>query len=323
MKKYRNYVRNLFIIFATILLLVVAYIYHFSTNYPIAITNRISFDAKIKFIREHIDPDKVDTIIVGSSIGLNDVQGAYLEKASKKANHVLNLSVYEASAFQVGQLLLLTDAFPNLKRVIYSAQFSDFPYPSKFHDYNPKLLIRYMRHELNIFEYAKLMFGACKDLYFCYNREREWSEKHGQNNKFPYLGFDHTGSVPLHIYGDDIIQRRWSIPHGSTQNPGAFKAVERMTKRITDKGIKFYFVQQPYRQPLVDGYEHIQVLMKSFPKRISKIMRENGGYFLSLHEKLHLKDKYFADRSHLNDQGSAIGAEAIGKFIDETESTIR
>ncbi|SFV55804.1 hypothetical protein MNB_SV-6-669 [hydrothermal vent metagenome] len=225
MKKYRNYVRNLFIVFAAILLLALSYVYHFSTNYPIAITNRISFDAKIKFIREHIDPDKVDTIIVGSSIGLNDVQGAYLEKASTKANHVLNLSVYESSAFQVEQLLLLTDAFPNLKRVIYSAQFSDFPYPSKFHDYDPKLLIRYMRHELNIFEYAKLMFKACKNLYFCYNREKEWQEKHGQSNKFTYLGFDSTGSVPLHIYGKDIIRSRWSIPHGSTQNPKELNSI--------------------------------------------------------------------------------------------------
>ena len=320
MKKYRNYLRNLFTLFALIILSVIAYAYHFSTNYPIAVTNRISFDAKIKFIRDHIDPDKVDTIIVGSSIGLNDIQGDYLESTSKQADSVLNLSVYEASAFQVEQLLMLTDAFPNLERIIYSAQFSDFPYPTRFHDYDPQLLIKYMRHELNIFSYMKLMFNSCKDLYFCYKREQEWEQKHGQNNKFTYLGFDHTGSVPLHIYGDDIIARRWSIPHGTTQNPKAFDAVARMTKRATQKGIKFYFVQQPYRQPLVDGYDHIKILMDSFPKRITKIMDENGGQFFSLHKKLHLQDRYFADRSHLNDQGSIIGAEAIAKFIDETES---
>jgi len=319
MKKYQNYLRVLFTIFAVILLSALAYIYHFSSNYPIAVTNRISFDAKIKFIREHIDPDKIDTIIVGSSIGLNNVQGAYLEKASTKVEHALNLSVYEASAFQVEQLLMLTDAFPNLKRVIYSAQFSDFPYPSKFHDYDPKLLIKYMRHELNIFEYMKLMFKACKDLYFCYNREREWGEKHGQNNKFTYLGFDHTGSVPLHIYGKDIILKRWSIPHGSVQNARAFIAVENMSRRLTQKGIKFYFVQQPYRQHLIDGNRHIQILMKSFPERISKILQKSGGIFFSLHKKLHLDDSYFADRSHLNDKGSALGSEAIGRFIDTQE----
>lgn len=319
MQHYRNYVRNIFIIFAIILATAVAYTYYFSIHYPIPATSRISFDAKIKFIREHIDVDKVDTIIVGSSIGLNDVQGAYLEKESKKANFVLNLSVYEASAFQVEQLLLLSDAFPNLKRIIYSAQFSDFPYPSVFKDYHPEFLKRYIRDELSSLEYLKLMFRSCRNLYFCFNRQQEWVKKHEMNNKFTYLGFDHTGSVPLHIYGKDIIHHRWANPHGSTQNPRAFDAVTRMTKRATDKGIEFYFVQQPYRQPLVDAYKHVQLLMKSFPAKIEKIMYENGGHFLSLHNTLHLDDKYFADRSHLNDQGSKIGAEAIGRFIDKNE----
>lgn len=319
MQHYKNYVRNFFIIFAIILASAVAYAYYFSLHYPLPVTSRISFDAKIKFIREHIDVDKVDTIIVGSSIGLNDVQGAYLEQVSKKANHVLNLSVYEASAFQVEQLLFLTDAFPNLKRIIYSAQFSDFPYPSLFKDYNPEFLKRYIRDELSPLGYLKMMFRSCRNLYFCINRQREWAVEHGMNNKFTYLGFDHTGSVPLHIYGKDIIHYRWATPHGDVQNPRAFQAVARMTKRATQRGIKFYFVQQPYRQPLVDAYKHVQRLMHSFPARITKIMQENGGVFFSLHQKLHLDDKYFADRSHLNDKGSIIGAEAIGRFIDATE----
>jgi len=319
MQHYKNYVRNLFILFGIIIGSAVAYAYYFSIHYPIPVTNRISFDAKIKFIREHIDVDKVDTLIVGSSIGLNNVQGAYLEKESKRAESVLNLSVYESSAFQVEQLLMLSDAFPNLKRIIYSAQFSDFPYPSRFKDYNPELLKRYIRDELNPFEHFMLMFRACRNLYFCYNRQREWASEHAMNNKFTYLGFDHTGSVPLHIYGKDIIRKRWSIPHGSAQNPKAFDAVARMTKRATDKGIEFYFVQQPYRQHLVDANKHIQLLMQTFPTRIKKIMQANGGEFLNLHDTLHLSDAYFADRSHLNDKGSIVGAEAIGRFIDASE----
>ncbi|MEA3492112.1 MAG: hypothetical protein U9R27_09455 [Campylobacterota bacterium] len=319
MQKYKTYLKRLFIVYAIIFASAYTYAYYFYKNYPIPVTNRISFDAKIKFIRENIDVDSVDTIIVGSSIGLNNIQGAYLEKGSKKCNSVLNLSVYEASAFQVEQLLELTDAFPNLKRIIYSAQFSDFPYPSKFKDYDPEFIKKYIRHELNPIEYFNLMFDSCKNLIFCIKRELEWGKKHAMNNKFTYLGFDHTGSVPLHIYGKDIIHKRWAAPHGSHQEKRAFPAVARMTKKAHEKGIKFYFVQQPYRQALIDQHKHIQNLMITFPERIKKIMAENGGLFFSLHEELHLDDKYFADRSHLNDQGSIIGSEAIGKFIDENE----
>jgi len=315
----RSYLKILFGILGLILATSVAYVLWFTQHYPLPVTNRISFDAKIKFIREQIDPDKVDTLIVGSSIGLNDVQGAYLQKACSKCEHVLNLSVYEASAFQVEQLLMLTDAFPHLKRIIYSAQFSDFPYPSRFSNYDPKFLARYMRHELSPLEYAKLLFHSCRDLAFCFHRQMEWHDKHGLNNKFTYLGFDSTGSVPLHIYGKDIIAHRWGTPHPPNRNIAAYQAVDRMSKRAQEKGIEFYFVQQPYREPLVKRYKHVRESMTYFSEHIDQIMKKNGGNFLSLYKTLHLSDKYFADRSHLNDQGSRIGAEAIGHFIDAHE----
>ena len=316
--KSKTYLKILFVILGTILAMTIVYAVDFSKKYPIAVTNRISFDAKLKFIREHIDADTVDTIIVGSSIGLNNIQGTYLEKASKKCQNVLNLSVYEATPLQIEQLLELTDAFPHLKRIIYSAQYSDFPHAKTFKDYDPKFLIKYIRKELNPIEYQALLFRSCQDLEFCIKREKEWKEKHGMNNKFTYLGFDSTGSVPLHIYGKDIIGHRWRNPHPGIMNPKSFEAVDRMSERAQKKGIQFYFVQQPYRQPLAKR-EKVKNALNYFAKSINDIVTKHGGKFLSLHEKLHLSDKYFSDRSHLNDQGSIIGAEAIGKFIDENE----
>jgi hypothetical protein len=315
----RLYLKILFGILGLILVTSVIYAVWFSRHYPLPVTSRISFDAKIKFIREHIDPDMVDTLIVGSSIGLNDVQGVYLQKSCNKCKHVLNLSVYEASTLQVEQLLQLIGAFPNLKRIIYSAQYSDFPYHTQFTDYDPKFLSRYMRHELNPIEYWALLFRSCRDLFFCFHRQMEWHDKHGMSNKFPYLGFDSTGSVPLHIYGKDIIHHRWVLPHPPSRNMESYKTVDRISKMAQQKGIKFYFVQQPYRAPLVQKYKHVRDSMAFFSTQIDQIMKKNGGSFLSLHQALHLSDKYFADRSHLNDQGSRIGAEAIGHFIDAHE----
>lgn len=305
--------------FGIIAIIAMSYVYYFSKHYPFPVSNRISLDAKIKFIRENIDVDKVDTLIVGSSIGLNDIQGPFLEKASNKANHVLNLSVYGSAALQIEQLLELTDAFPNLERIIYSAQYSDFPHEWYYKNFNPKILIPYIRDELNFIEHFLLVFRACNNLSFCINRQREWEDKHMQKNKFTYLGFDRTGSVPLHIYGDDIIGHRWRGPQPNIQNPKSFEAVDRMSKRAQEKGIKYYLVQQPYRGPLAKKYKGVRDALKHFAKTNSAILEKNGGYFLSLHELLHLDDKYFADRTHLNDQGSIITAEAIGGFIDEKE----
>ncbi len=315
----KAYTKILFLILIAIMGTTIAYSYYFSKNYPPAITNRISFDAKLKFIRDHIDADKIDTLIVGSSLALNNVQGAYLEKASAVCKFVLNLSVYSVSVFQVEQMLELSDAFPNLKRIVYSAQFSDFPYSFKFEEYDPVFIKKYIRNELSQTENASSILSSCKNVAFCIKRELEWTRKHGQNNKFSYLGFDHTGSVPLHIYGKDIVLSRWKNPHPAVQNPKAYETVASIAQNAYKNGIKFYFIQQPYRKPLVEKYSHVRGVMESFAKNIGDIVRKNHGKFLNLHKMLDLNDDYFADRSHLNDKGSIIGSEAIAKFIDESE----
>ena len=301
------------------LVMTLIYTTSFSKQYPLPITNRISFDAKLKFIRENINPDSVDTLIVGSSIGLNNIQGTYLQKASKKCKKVLNLSVYEATTLQVEQLLELVDAFPNLKRIIYSAQYSDFPHLHVFSDYNPKFLIKYIRNELNFFEEEKTRLRACNNIFFCINRALEWKEKHMRNNQFEYLGFDESGSVPLHIYGKDILSHRWRLPQPGIMHAKSFEAVLHIAKRLEKRNIKFYLAHQPYRQPLYQKYKKVRDAMTYFDKRIMDIFKQAKGKLIVL-QKLHLNDDYFSDRTHLNDKGSILTAEAIGKFIDKVEN---
>jgi len=317
--KTEKYLKLLFSLVIVIFTITIVYTYQFSKTYPLPFTNRISFDAKIKFIREHIHVTEIDTIIVGSSIGLNNVRGEALEKSSEECEHVLNLSVFEASAVQVEQLLKLQDPFPNLKRIVYSAQFSDFQHASSFRDYHPKWISKYIAHKFTPIVEAKFLADAAKNIAFLENRKKEWKVKHEQKNKFTYLGFDHTGSVPLHIYGKDIIQKRWNNPHGSLYVAKAFEALDRISKNAYNKGIKFYMVHQPYRQELIKKHKHIPAELKMFLHRIIKIVTKNHGKVLSLYKELPLSDVYFADRSHLNDKGSILSAEAIGKFIDKQE----
>ena len=315
----KTYLKILFFILGAIATTTVAYSYYFSKNYPLPITDRISLDAKIQFIREKIDVEQVDTLVVGSSIALNNVQGVVLEKSSSQCRKVLNLSVWSIGAIQVEQLLLLSTAFPNLERIIYSAQFSDFGNKLKFKNFDSEFIKKYISHTLNPIEYTNLILNGCKDVSFCIERQKRWKEEYGMNNKFSFLNFDHTGSAALQIYGKDIIKKRWNNPHGPQVEGEAFNALDRMSKEAKGRGIKFYFIQQPYRQPLIDKYPFVKKIMETFPKRVLDILSENGGHFFNLHQKLHMSDKYFSDRSHLNDKGSMVGSKAIGKFIDMSE----
>jgi len=316
MQKYKTYVRILFLALLGIVSAALLYLYIFSKVYPFPVLHRISLDAKIKFIKDHIDIDKVDTIIVGSSIGLNDVQGAILEKSCKKCQSVLNLSGFELRPPQVEQILEITTVFPNLKRIIYSAQFSDFSAYARLEDYDPDMVKRYLTNSLWFSDYISIILHS--DIISCIKRQWNWKTKYMSNNQFTYLGFDRTGSVPLHIYGQDIIKHRWEQPHSAKQDKKNYFVLEKMVKKAKKDNIHFYFIMEPYRASLVQKFKHVHPAMLSFDHSIKKIVVGNGGIFLNLHNKLDFNDDYFADRSHLNDKGSAITAKEIGRFIDET-----
>ena len=314
----KNYLILLFATIFFIVALAVGYVYGFSKEYPPPFTQRISFDAKIKFIRDHIDPDSIDTLIVGSSIGMNNVLGSVLEKSSTKVKHALNLSVYEATTLQVEQIVELADAFPNLKRIIYSAQYSDFPHARRYENYDPELLKRLIRKELSFVGLSKVLFDACNNLLFCQKREKMWKEKHTKNTKFTYLGFDHTGSVPLNIYSQKGVGGRWYLPHPGIMHHESFQAVGRMAQRAQERGIRYYVAHQPYREPLVKKHEAVRNALIHFDNSINSAIKMYDGTLIQL-QQLHLSDEFHADRSHLNEKGATVVSQEIGKVIDEVE----
>ena len=315
----KRYLLIFFTILALLISIAVIYVYNFTKHYPAPITSRISLDAKLKYIREHINPKKIDTIIVGSSIGMNNVIGSILEKNSKVVHHALNLSVYEATTLESKQLLELSKFFPNLKRIIYSAQYSDFPHPWKYENFDADTLGKYMTNKLSFFGTLKLLFRACNNLPFCYERAKKWESKHQNPSEFTYLGFDHTCSVPLKIYKQRGVGGRWYLPHPPIMHEKSFRAVEEMAKDAKKRGIKFYLAHQPYRIELYKKHKKVRDGVKYFDKKVATILKKyNNAYLIKL-QHLPLTNRDFADRTHLNDIGSAKVTKAIAKFIDSKE----
>lgn len=295
------------------------YIYIYAKNYPIPLFHRISLDAKMMFIRDKANKTHIDTIIVGSSIGLNNVQGIILEESSKKVEHVLNLSAFSMEVTHIEQIWELISLFPNVKRIIYSSQSLDFTEESTFEITDIDFVKGYLDlapKSINLL----YSFYAYKNFIQCIERRWEWQKRYMAHNKFSNIDFDRTGSAPLHIYGKDIIEARCINPYVAKTKDGSYASLQRIIKKAEKKNIKFYFVTQPYREALMKEHKHIQENISYYQMRSQNVVLSNNAYFLNLHTKLQLGNEYFADRMHLNDKGSIITSEAIAKFIDEKES---
>ena len=318
MLKYKTYVRTLLFILTTLVISAFVYIYIYSKYYPIPIFHRVSLDAKMRFIRDLDDKNHFDTAIIGSSIGLNNIQGIVLEDSSKKVKQVINLSSLGLKMTQMEQLLDLLSLFPNVKRVIQSAELEDFSQTYVFEKSDIAFAKQYVqlgKQNINL----NAMIYTFKNLVEFVKNNWKWKKEYAPNNTNYCLSFDRTGSVPLHIYGKDINQHRWSTPPPLDQGEANYEALGRVARSLKEKGILFYFIVEPYRQPLLDEYPDLKAVRNSFSQRAKKIVEKNGGFFLDLHEKMKLGDDYFVDREHLNNKGSLLTAKEVAIFIDAHE----
>jgi len=317
--KHSVYLKKLFAVFGIIFAVYGGYVYYFSKKYPLPLTENIYFDSKLKFIRQKIDPNIVDTVIIGSSVGLNNIQGIYLEKASTQVHCVLNLSVHGAYTMRTQQLLELTEAFPNLQRVVYAVQYTDLGITHQYKNFDATYLVKYIRNELSFFETIALLLKSCNNIFFCINRQLTWHKYSEKRNIFTSVKYDASGSVPLNMYGDDIDKGRWNGAQPGYMPEKSYGAIYQISETLHQRGILFYLVQQDYRKAIFLRDKRVQDSMYSFEKRSKAIVEKNGGKYLNLFNVLYLTDKYFADRNHLNDIGSKVAAIEVAKFIDSCE----
>ena len=270
------------------------------------------------FMRDMQNKKQIDTIILGSSIGLNNIDGITLEQESTVISNVLNMSAFSMVTSHVYQLEPLFSLFPNLKRVIYSAQSLDFNYGTFSGKMDIQKLKEYIEQDSKSSS-LKYTWLAYKNFINIIKRRFTWEEKYMRHNSFGNLDFDHTGSSPLHIYGEDIIEKRWNNHFFMPTSHRSYQYLEKLIDKIKLKNIKFYFIAQPCRKELVRTDKNIKDILRKFHQKTEKISHNKNIGYLNLHKKLKLEDKYFADRIHLNDKGNKLVAKEIGYYIDQKE----
>lgn len=278
---------------------------------PPRFSNSISYDAKIAFLGRTGLLDKADTLVVGSSMALNNVNGVVLEENSSQINRVANISSWGLEPIHIYQLLQVID-LKNIKTVIYSLQYGDFTVGDSDRVYSMYDVKRFLKHKIVFRPYFKRFTTAREDFDIYDN----FDEYYHDPQDYRYLVFDRTGGVSLNIKKENISHRRWIAKKYLIKrlDPKAFIDFQRLIDFIKEHNIRLIVVRSPIRKAVLDSRPKAAKRVEEFSNKIAKITKKSGVSYLDLGKRLNLDDSCFVDFEHLSHKGTKIYTQAIIKY---------
>jgi hypothetical protein len=290
-------------------------LYILSFSYPLPVFNHVSLDAKLRFLNRTDRTMSADTIIIGSSVGVDNINGVLLEDLSRSSHEVLNYSAWGLNPVQIEQLLPVILDNRNIQRIIYAVLPGDFTRGDPFGNYDERIIRNYIYNTLSVFDRLFLLNKAANNHRTYWKTIRDWQEKYQNERVKTSLLFDRTGGVMLNIHD---VDHELSKQHTDYKQPddAAFQALERIMQTLAARNIRLYFAVMPQHQEPPEKDVKLAANISVFNERARNIVQFNQGYFLDMHELMELMGKYFVDRVHLNDEGASAVAEMLASVVD-------
>ena len=307
----KSWVRAHLSMLAVLLIATYAFIVYAEKLYPLRISDNVAFDAKVRFLKDSQRISGSDAAIIGSSMGLINLNGKTLEEKSKKINRLVNISSWGEQVLQVEQELQLIADNKKIKYVIYPLQMDDFAF-DKQHDLDFEEVNKYIKGEFTLYPYNRVFLNIFSFLKAFYN----YQSYHQTDHRYPSLLFDETGGVNYRIYGENIEKERWKKNNVYGLSKNNFEALKRIAKLLQDQNIKFIVLITPLRLPLLEASPEWKKQFEEFTRLMETTALESRFNFLDLHHLLMLEDEFFADSSHLNYEGSVLLSEIVANYVD-------
>ncbi|APW66134.1 hypothetical protein LPB137_09840 [Poseidonibacter parvus] len=293
-----------------IFLIVVSFflIFYLNTykNVPLRFTNSISFDAKLSFLKNTNKLEDVEIIIIGSSMGLNNINTEILSE--KLGDKILNLSSWGLKVNEIFDFMKILD-LSNVKKIIYLNQYFDF-YGESIKPYNFQDVKNYLYDNSYFIAYFNTFNSLSKNLKDYLGWERRYLNK----TKYSDLGFNKYGDIGLKINEENSSQDRWNAITDITKLNNHFDSFEDMLKYLREKNIDFYFVTTPYREIFFSEDKFVSQY-NTYQNKIYDLNKVYSFKYINLQKILNLSDVYFADSSHLNFKGSRLVSKKLLKSI--------
>lgn len=295
-----------------ILLIAFALVLIKMNNLPLRVSNSISYDVKLNFMRSTKIVKKSNTIVVGSSMALNNISGITLEENSRKFKKVANISSWGLQTSEVLQLIELIN-LDKIDYIIYSTQYLDFE-THRLKDIDKVEVIKYLNNQFTTYPYIKTIKTLISNL----NNYIRYNSLYMDPNKYRYLNYDRTGSVNFTFASKYISKSRWESNDKAKYNLSeeCFKDLIELSELSKKKNIKLIVVTTPIRKSILLNNN---VLLKTFNQYINKLKNlsnKNMFKYINCHKLLNLSDSYFVDKEHLNKRGAILVSNEIIKQIN-------
>ncbi len=275
----------------------------FSTN--------LSFNEKMRWARSRLATGQCDTLILGSSMALNSIDGAAL--ANSGLLPAVNLGAWGLGVIANRQMLDLALGLCSPKLVVMPLYYGDFGGPSTFSDFNADMLRTYLHNssgnDLAFYMRDISLFDMWRD-YRKLARYRRAGEA-----AFTTLNFDSTGGVLLACQDFHRDQARWTGYKKAPVEPSAeaMAAFAQSTNYLRARGIDVVVAETPMREV---AREALGEDLTQWRTHVAQITNAAGGRFVAASSPM--SDQLFADFVHVN----ACGAQEWTRTLLAAMSTL-
>lgn len=278
---------------------------------PLRFSNSISYDAKLAFLDKTNLLDKADTLVIGSSMALNNINGVTLEENSSQIHKVANIASWGLEPFQTLQLLKSID-LKNIKTIIYGLQYDDFTQVIEKHIYNQQEVKDFLHHQKVLTPYFKRFTSAREDFRLYNNFDKIYHDSH----HYQSLKFDRTGSVPLDINQSTIDKVRWEGIKwlNDPLNPRAYTSLKTIIYLARDHDIKLIVARSPIRPAVLKARPEAKKRVESFSNMLQDLAKRKHFIYLDFSEKLSWNNDDFVDFEHLDIEGTELYTKGIIKY---------
>lgn len=281
------------------------------TNIPLRFSNSISYDAKLNFMRNNKLLDGTNTIVIGSSMALTNINGTRLEEGSEKIKKIANLSSWGLQTSEVLQLIKLIK-LDKIEYIIYPTQYIDFK-EYRVKDIDEDEVKSFLNNEFILSPYLNRLESLVSNI----RDYMQYDNKYLNPNKYSYIGFDKTGGIELNFSSEYIDKKRWNSQKREeyTLEERCFNDLQELNNIAKSKDITLIVITTPYRKPILQDNKDVSYIFNKYVQKLEYISNKQQFIYLNMHEKLNLSDNYFLDRSHTNKKGAISVSNEILKSV--------